>query len=375
MRPEQPIIVAPDSFKGSLSAAEAAARMAKGIQRAMPDAEVRPFPMADGGEGTASVVRQALAGRWEALVVEDANGRPREIRYACCANWSLGRFAIFDVAEIVGLPDAVATPEARTTAGVGEAIRAIIRRGFKTIVIGLGGSSTMDAGAGLLSALAVDLLDGSGQVLRPTFASLDSVRSVSVRPDIKLVQGISLIGITDVGVPLTGPGGAAHVFGAQKGFQDLQRADRTLARFAALCEEVLGRSARGLPGSGAAGGIGFALAALDGELAPGARFVADAVGLPEALKHAGWVITGEGRSDAQTLLGKVPGLVAELAKRHGVPVTLISGSFQPSAALDAHFDGCFSILNELCDLSSAMAAAPALIEGAAYQVGRLIRAR
>jgi len=368
------VLVAPDSFKGSLTAAAVAAAIAAGVRAAIPGCVVVEAPIADGGEGSASAIAQGLAGTWHQVEVIDANGRPVALPFAACESPVLGAFAVFDVAGVVGLPDAVAPPGLRSTRGVGQAVRAIHARGFTTIALGLGGSATNDAGAGMLAELAFVCRDAAGGEIDPVFDNLPQVASIGRRPDCAWLRDLTLIGLTDVTSPLTGVDGASMVFGGQKGFADLAAADAVLAGFAARCADVLGQDLSMAPGSGAAGGLGFAVALLGGSLRPGAQFVLEAHRLTGGAVDYDWVITGEGRSDRQTLLGKGPAEVARLAQGAGIPVTLLSGAVDPDPELEALFDGgCFSIQPGPVSLEYAMRHADVLLQRAGRQVGALFK--
>ena len=365
------VLVAPDSFKGSLPASGVAASIAAGVRAAIPGVLVTEAPIADGGEGSASAIAQGLGGTWQQVAVRDANGATIGMPFAACTSPTLGSFAVLDVAEIVGLPAAVAAPGARSTRGVGQAIRAIHERGFKTIALGLGGSSTNDAGAGMLAELALVCRDEEGTELDPVFDNLLRVRSVERRPGAEWLSELRLIGLTDVTSPLNGPEGASMVFGGQKGFGDLARADAVLAHFARCCTELLGEDLSSAAGAGAAGGLGFAVSVLGGSLRPGAQFVLEAHRLTPGAVDYDWIITGEGRSDGQTLLGKGPAMVARLARDSGIPVTLLSGAVEFDPALEAAFDGCFSIQPGPVSLDYAMRNAGMLLERAGRQVAAL----
>jgi glycerate kinase len=365
------VLVAPDSFKGSLPASGVAASIAAGVRAAIPGALVTEAPIADGGEGSAAAIAQGLGGSWQQVTVQDANGKPIALPFAACESPTLGRFAVLDVAEIVGLPAAVAAPGARSTRGVGQAIRAIHALGFTTIAVGLGGSSTNDAGAGMLAELAFVCRDAAGKELDPVFDNLLRVQSVERRPGAEWLASLHLIGLTDVTSPLNGPQGASVVFGAQKGFGDLAQADAVLAHFARCCTALLGEDLGGAPGAGAAGGLGFAVSVLGGSLRPGAQFVLEAHRLVPGAVDYDWIITGEGRSDGQTLLGKGPAMVARLARDGGIPVTLLSGAVEPDPALEAAFDGCFSIQPGPVSLDYAMRNAESLLQRTARQVATL----
>jgi glycerate kinase len=365
------VLVAPDSFKGSLEAQEVAAHIAAGLRQAMPGSVIVEAPIADGGEGTAKTVAQALQGSWHSARVTDANGNTIDAPYAVCSSASLGTFAIMDVAEVIGLPAAVAAPGARTTKGLGQAVRAMAEAGYKTVVLGLGGSSTNDGGAGMLAELAFCFRDASGAIVDPVFDQLAQIVSIESRADSAWLEDIRLIGLTDVTSPLAGPNGASVVFGKQKGFEDLPHADRVLRDFGKRCESFLGTQFADREGAGAAGGLGFAVCALGGKLLPGARFILDAMRLTQEVSEFDWVITGEGRTDSQTLLGKGPAIVARLARDAGIPVILLSGAVEHHPRLDAAFDGCFSVQSAPVSLDYAMRNAGPLLEAASRQLAAL----
>lgn len=365
------VLVAPDSFKGSLEAHEAAQHIAAGILQAAPGWVVTQAPMADGGEGTAKVLATSLRGVWHALPVMDANGDLIEIPFAVCSSAALKEFAVFDAAQVVGLPDARVPAPVRSTRGIGQAVRAIAERGYTTIVIGLGGSSTNDGGAGMLSELAYQFDDARRTAFHPVLATLPDIDAVQKRPDADWLAGIRLIGLTDVTSALTGPRGATHVFGEQKGVTDLEAADRALRRFADQLTVLVKGDFTHAAGSGAAGGLGYAVLALGGTLQPGAEFILDTLGLNDTAMDFDWVITGEGRSDAQTLLGKVPATIARLARARGIPVTLLSGAIEPGIASSGAFDGCFSVLPAPVSLEYAMQHAGPLLHDAAFNLARL----
>lgn len=362
------VLVAPDSFKGSLEAHDVARHIAAGILRAAPESVVTEAPIADGGEGTAQALARRLQGDWHVITVLDANREKADVRFAACHSPALGSFAIFDVAEIVGLPDARLPPGQRSTRGVGQAIAAIAALGHETIVVGLGGSSTNDGGAGLLAELMFNFASADQTSFHPVLDDLHKILTVHQRPAPDWLAGLRLIGLTDVTSPLNGPNGASHIFGAQKGVSDLEEADRKLASFAARLSAWMDDDYTLLPGAGAAGGLGFALRLLGGSLQPGAEFILDALGLNEDTAVFDWIITGEGRSDVQTLMGKGPALVAAMARRRGIPVTLLSGAVDHSPELGRHFDGCFSIQAAPGSLETAMRTAGPLLEEAAFNL-------
>ncbi|PTB19213.1 glycerate kinase [Trinickia symbiotica] len=367
------IVIAPDSFKGSLSAQGVAEAIARGVARARPDAVVRLCPMADGGEGTLDAML-AGGGERRVLQVRGASGARRDAAVGLLPNGA----AIVETAEIVGITDEVAMcepVEARSTRGMGEAIRLLLDAGMRRFFVALGGSSTNDGGAGLLVGLGLKLFDEYERELEPTPADLSRLARIDASGlDARLAEA-SFVAMSDVDNPLTGEHGATAVFGPQKGVSADQIAliDGVLARFAALLEAALGRAARDLPGSGAAGGLGFALRMLGAEFEPGAEVVAAQVGLDAALDGANWLITGEGRSDVQTLHGKAPFVACRHARTAGVPATLLSGAVDSSALerLSEHFSGCFSPAPGPISLDTAIRDAARLLANEAEQLTRL----
>jgi len=368
------VVLAPDSFKGSLSASDAAAAIAEGLRRVWPDADLRICPMADGGEGTLDAVLsrggQRLTDR-----ISDVSGKPLAVAYG-----TLGEpvTAVLAVAQVVGLTDpavAAVDVEHRTTLGVGEMIRKRLDAGVRSFMIGLGGSSTNDGGAGLLAALGLSLTDARGRAIEPTPAGLAALAAVDASGlDPRLAEA-RIIVMSDVNNPLTGERGATAIFGPQKGVrrERIAEIDSRIANFASLTERALDRRAQDKPGAGAAGGLGFALQLIGGEMRSGAEVVADLIGLDAALDGAEWAITGEGKSDAQTALGKTPLIVARRAAARQVPATLISGSIDRSALPDLgrHFAGCFSLPSGPASLEQCLDGAAALLADRAEQVALL----
>ncbi|APA84900.1 glycerate kinase [Paraburkholderia sprentiae WSM5005] len=371
--PSPVVVIAPDSFKGSLSAEQVAQAIASGIQRARPDASVRICPMADGGEGTLDAMLTS-GGERRTLNVRGAAGPTREALTALLADGS----AIIETAEIVGITDPVGMGvpvEARSTRGMGEAIRALLDAGVRRFFVALGGSSTNDGGAGLLTGLGLQLFDAQGNVLEATPEQLAHVARVDASLLDARLADAQFVGMSDVDNPLTGQHGATAIFGPQKGVTPDQVApiDAALARFADLLEAALGRTARDLPGAGAAGGLGFALHMLGARFEPGAETVARQIGLDAALAGADWLVTGEGRSDVQTLHGKAPFVACAHARAAGVPATLLSGAVDPAALprLAEYFSGCFSPAPGPITLDVAIRDAARLLANEAEQLTRL----
>jgi glycerate 2-kinase len=286
--------------------------------------------------------------------------------------------AIVETAEIVGITDPVGMGvpvDARSTVGMGEAIRALLDEGVRRFYVALGGSSTNDGGAGLLAGLGMRLFDSNGEALAATPEALARVARLDVSGlDARLAEA-AFVGMSDVDNPLTGEHGATAVFGPQKGVTPEQIApiDAALARFADLVEAALGRRVRDEAGSGAAGGLGFALRMLGASFEPGAEVVARQIGLDDALHGANWLITGEGRSDVQTLHGKAPFIACRHARAANVPATLLSGAVDPAALprLSEHFSGCFSPAPGPITLETAIRDAATLLANEAEQLTRL----
>ncbi|MFP6558879.1 glycerate kinase [Paraburkholderia sp. B3] len=367
------VVIAPDSFKGSLSADGVAAAIAEGIRRARPDAQIHICPMADGGEGTLDAML-SVGGERRVMTVRGAAGPERQAAAGVLHDGS----AIIETAEIVGITDPVGMGvpvAARSTVGMGEAIRALLDEGVRRVYVALGGSSTNDGGAGLLAGLGMRLFDANGEALAATPDALAHVARVDVSGlDARLAE-TSFVGMSDVDNPLTGEHGATAVFGPQKGVTAEQVApiDAALARFADLVEAALGRRVRDESGSGAAGGLGFALRMLGASFEPGAEVVARQIGLDDALRGANWLITGEGRSDVQTLHGKAPFIACRHARAANVPATLLSGAVDPAALprLAEHFSGCFSPAPGPITLDTAIRDAAKLLANEAEQLTRL----
>lgn len=380
--PRPVIVVAPDSFKGSLSAPQVAAAIAEGLRRVWPAAEIRERPMADGGEGTLDAVLAAVGprGKRQTTTVSGAGGDPT------LSAWGLldgpdGPTAVIEAAQIVGItdPSGMRAPVgARSTRGVGELILALLDRGLRRFFVGIGGSSTNDAGMGMLAALGLALTDARGRSVTPVPDALASVARVDASQLDARLRTTAITIMSDVNNPLCGTRGATAIFGPQKGVAaaDVARYDAALGHVAALAERAIGRNAAEDPGAGAAGGLGFALQLLGGEFRSGAEVVAERVGLDAALSDADWAITGEGRSDAQTLLRKAPYIVAEQARARGVPVTLLSGAVDPAALaeLGRVFDGCIALPAGPATLAECIAGAAALLADRAEQLARVFAA-
>jgi glycerate kinase len=325
------VVVAPDKFKGSLTAGEVANRVAAGIAAEAPAVQVVRVPVADGGDGT---VDAAIAAGFERVDVRAGGptGRPVDTAFAVREG-----VAVIEMADVSGLrllpPDGLAALEA-SSFGTGEVVRAALERGCHTVVLGIGGSASTDGGAGMLQALGARLLDAAGNELSPGGAALSTLDRLELSGLHPRLAETRVIVAGDVDNPLLGPLGAAAVYGPQKGAgpDDVRVLDAALARWADVVDTSVGPgrhagvALRERSGAGAAGGVGYAaMAVLGGELEPGIGLILDLVRFADHLPGARLVITGEGSLDEQTLSGKAPAGVAAVASAAGVPVVTVSG--------------------------------------------------
>lgn len=372
------ILIAPDSYKESLSALEVARAIEAGLRETLPTARCTLLPMADGGEGTVQAIVDATGGERRSLQVTGAAGRRIEAAYA----WSAERrLAVVEMAAASGLeavPLHERDPRRTTSFGTGELIRDALQAGARHLVIGLGGSATNDGGAGMLQALGVRLLDAQGSDLGPGGAELARLARIDTAGlDPRLAQ-CTVEAACDVTNPLLGPTGASAVFGPQKGATPamVEQLDACLRRLAEVLRTDLGQDVASIPGSGAAGGMGAALlAVLGARMRPGCEVVADALALDAAVQGADLVVTGEGRTDGQTAFGKAPVGVARVAARHGVPVIVLSGALTAdSAAVHAHgIAAVFSAVRQPCSVGEALRDAAANVQRAARNIGMALR--
>lgn len=371
-------LCAPDSFKESLTAMEAARAMAQGIENADHDAEVRCLPMADGGEGTARALVDATGGSMRAVPVHDPLGRPVEGHFGLLAD---GTTAVVETAEASGLALLEAkerNPLIASSYGTGELMLAAVRSGAKRIIVGLGGSATNDAGAGLLQALGVRLLDGNGNDLAHGGAALANLTTIDISTMDPALKNVAITAACDVTNPLTGPTGASAVFGPQKGASkdDVATLDAALAHFAQVIDSQLGVAVNDVPGAGAAGGIGAALKGfLNAEFRPGIAIVIEQSGLDAAAQWADVVFTGEGSIDFQTKFGKTPAGVAETAKRHGKPVIAVAGHIGTGIdeLHEVGIDAVFGIAPGAASLSELLADAAANVTRTTEQIVRTLQ--
>ncbi len=365
------VLVAPDKFKGSLTAAEVVTAVSAGLQSVSP-VTVRGMPVADGGDGT--VAAAVAAGYVEVPVVAAGpTGEPTTTRYA-----RLGQTAVVEMADVSGLarlPAGQLEPLLATSRGTGEVMAAAIEAGCTALVVGIGGSASTDGGAGLVRALGVDLLDAAGDQVADGGAALQSAASLGTEGLQKRLTGVDITIACDVDSPLTGPAGAAVIYGPQKGADPDQvvQLDRALGHFADLVAAHTGRDERGAAGAGAAGGVGYAAHALLGAtLRPGAEMVFDLVGLEAALEGVDLVITGEGSLDDQTLHGKAPAGVASAAGQRGTPVVAVCGrtTLSPERLSAAGISAAYALSDLEPDLGRSMSGATQLLERIGRRIAR-----
>jgi glycerate kinase len=323
------IIVAPNSFKGSLSATLAAKAIADGVRQVFPDADVIEIPVADGGDGTVEALVTARNGTYKWANVGGPLGDPVLASFGLIDD---GKTAVVELASASGfelISPSARDPRKTSTYGFGQLLEAARKAGVGSVIAGIGGSATNDGGAGMAQALGYRLLDGAGRDLPLGGAALLRLERIDGTGLDPAWRSIKVLVACDVTNPLTGPEGASYVYGPQKGAdpETVKLLDRALAHLAEVIERELGKRVADIPGAGAAGGTGAGLIAfLDARLMPGAALVADASGFDRALPGARLVITGEGRVDSQTAYGKAPGEVARRAKAADIPTLLIAGS-------------------------------------------------
>jgi glycerate kinase len=370
-------LIACDSFKGSASSKQVGEAIREGILRVMPSAQVEVVPVADGGEGTVQALVDATGGRLVTVTVTNPIGEKVEATFGILGD---GQTAVIEMAAASGLtliPPEKRNPWVTTTYGTGELIKAALEHGCRKIIIGIGGSATNDAGAGMAQALGVKLLDEDGNQIGFGGGELGRLRRIDMSGLDKRASEAEFIVACDVDNPLTGERGASYVYAPQKGAtpEMLPKLDSNLRHFAEIVRQQLGIDVEHVPGAGAAGGLGAGLMAfLKAKLKRGTEIVFELVKLEEKIASADIVITGEGQIDAQTVFGKTPIGVAKLAKRYGKPVIAIAGSIGEGAeSVHSHgIDAIFSIINRPMPLEQAMRNVEALLTSAGEQLARLI---
>lgn len=373
------ILIAPDSFKESLGALEAAQAIRRGFARVFPEASYTLLPMADGGEGTTAAMAAALDGQWVETAVEDPLGRTVNARYIL---FDGGTAAVMEMAEASGLQRLAADerrPSYTSSYGTGQMIADALQRGVRRIILGIGGSATNDGGAGMAAALGYRFLDADGRILPRGGAALSALAAVDADGVLPALGECRITAACDVRNPLLGAEGASAVFAPQKGAdgREVAALERALAHYAAVLAAQGFADCADAAGSGAAGGLGYGLRVFcNAELRAGAQLIMESVGIERHLAQADLLLTGEGRMDGQTAFGKIPYALAQAAAAHGVPVIGIGGSIGTDAAAlaDRGFTAVFPSIPRPAALSEVLTGAAENIEYTAFQIARLWQA-
>lgn len=372
------IVIAPDSFKESLTALEAANAIEEGFKQVFPDAEYVKVPMSDGGEGTVQSLVDATKGKIETLTVHGPLGEPAEAFYGISGD---GKVAIIEMAAASGLhlvDPLERNPLVTSTWGTGELIQAALSKGVEEILIGIGGSATNDGGAGMIQCLGGKLLDKEGQQIvlgGIGLADLVSIDLSELNPKLKEVE---IKVACDVDNPLTGPKGASYIYGFQKGgtAEQVEQLDQNLAHFASVVRQDLKQDIEFIAGAGAAGGLGGALlAVLAAKLQNGGVLVSELVGLENKICEADLVITGEGGINHQTIYGKTPICVAKIAQKYQIPVIAVAGRLSGNyqAVYEHGITAVFSILSEITSLETALEVGYKNIRNTAKNIAAVIK--
>ncbi len=372
------ILIAPDKFRGSLEAAEVCEAVEKGVLMACPSAHVIKTPLADGGEGTAAILTKNQNGRFTEITAADPLGRSIRAVYGISGN---GKTAYIEMSAASGLqllPKEEQNPLFTSTYGTGEMIAHALETGVSTIILGIGGSATTDAGTGMARALGFRFLDEAGTEVTPNGENLLRIRSIDDSGKHPLLAQCNVIVACDVTNPLYGPNGAAYVYGPQKGADEagVLLLDKGLMSFAQVAAAHFHVPLDNAPGAGAAGGVGAgAVWFLGAGLHEGIRIVMEQLEIPAKIKRMDLVITGEGKADEQTLSGKVVKGLASLCKESGIPLALLCGTLAitPKQAEEAGITYAASILNRPTDLKTAQEEAAERVTEAAYYLAKLMR--
>ncbi len=372
------IVIAPDSFKGSLTALQVAEAIEQGLKKIFPEAQIEKVPMADGGEGTVQSLVDATGGQLLTELVTAPLDDKIQANYGILGD---GKTAVIEMAAASGLPlvpEEKRNPMYTTTYGTGELIKAALDRGCRRFIIGIGGSATTDGGAGVAQALGARLLDADGQDIAFGGIGLRDLAKIDISTIDERIAESETVVACDVDNPLTGPRGAAYVYSPQKGAspEEVKLLDVYLGRFAEIVKRDVGKDVKETPGAGAAGGLGAGLMAfLNAELKSGIDIVIDASKLPERMEEASLVITGEGELDFQTVYGKTPIGVAKVAKGKNIPVLAIAGGIKKGAetSYEEGIDAMMSIAPGPISLDEAIKNAAELVSSAAEKAARIIK--
>jgi len=372
------IVIAPDSYKGCLTAMEVADAIETGIRRVMAEAEIIKVPMADGGEGTVQALVDATSGRMISQKVCDPLGNQIEAQFGILGD---GKTAVIEMAAASGLPlvpQDKRNPMVTTTYGTGELIRAALDMDCRKLIVGIGGSATVDGGAGMAQALGVRFLDKGSKDIPTGGGGLEYLDRIDISNLDPRIAEAHVIVACDVDNPLVGPRGGPEVFGPQKGATPkmVKKLDAYLDRYADIIKRDIGKDIKNVPGAGAAGGLGAGLMAfLSARLKSGVDIVIQASGLEKRLQKTDLVITGEGKIDRQTIYGKTPIGVARTAKKFNIPVIAIAGSIGDDASVvyENGIDALMGIISYPMSLETAIEKASVLLADAAERTIRLIK--
>ncbi|GGC84354.1 glycerate kinase [Thalassobacillus devorans] len=371
------IVISTDSFKGSVSSIEAARHLEKGIKYVVPDADTTVIPVADGGEGTVEAFLEVLDGEKFYRTVQDPLGRSITATFGWVEKEKL---AIIEMAAASGLPllrEEEKSPEIASTYGTGELIREALDFGAKKIILGIGGSATVDAGTGCFQALGVKFLDKGGYEVQEGGGNLGNIKTIDLSGLDSRLKQVDFVVASDVNNPLLGENGAVAVFGPQKGVSSdkINLFEQGFANYADAVEHMLGEELTSIPGSGAAGGFGFSLKAfLSVEMHSGLELIAELSRLEEHIQRADFVFTGEGKIDDQSLSGKVPVGVGRIARKYNVPVIAFTGSFEGEAQVlrDEGITVIIPIVDKPMPLKDAIKYGGELLERSAQRVMNLV---
>jgi len=360
------ILLAPDSFKGSLTAHEAACAMREGLLSANPNLDVILHPMADGGEGTLDVLSSILGGKTLEIGVDGMDGTSLKVPMLQFVTKTHQTAWLIESAQVVGLtlPSVQSIPVLeRNSAPLGCLIRKGMETGIRCFYLALGGSATNDGGIGLLSELGMRLRSGEGEIMGPVISSMSDVQQVDISGFDTRIRECELHLVLDVDNPLLGKSGATRTYGPQKGLKpsEMDETEDRMRQWSTCAEQAFGCDVKNKPGAGAAGGLGFALLLPGAKVHAGASFIAILGQLEKCMTGCDWVITGEGKSDIQTLHGKVPAVVADLAHHAGAKVVLMSGRIDKNIPFHKMFDAAIQISPDNMPVDQAMVCANELL--------------
>ncbi|WP_392424571.1 glycerate kinase [Dolosigranulum pigrum] len=372
------IVIAPDSFKESMTALEAANAIERGFRKVFTQADYKKIPMADGGEGTVESVIDATDGRLRKIQVHGPLGEEIYASYGISGD---GKLAIIEMAASSGLQLTVEknrNPMKTSTIGFGELINDALDQGVDELLLGIGGSATNDAGAGMISSLGGKLLNKNGKEIHPTGEGLAELSKIDLSGLHPRLKNVDIRVACDVDNPLCGPQGASYIYGQQKGGtpEQIEQLDQNLARFAQVLKNQFGRDVMHISGAGAAGGLGASLVGLLGaSLERGGDLIVDILDLKEKIQGADLVITGEGGINHQTVYGKTPIAVSMVAKQYNVPTIAIAGCLKDDydAIFDKGISAVFSIIQELNPLEVILNNGEVNLEKVAENIAQVLK--